>query len=183
MMASQSFATAMIYSGYSLPPKKRELCLVHNTIIIGGSRLDPGVTWVALLGTAVTAIPIKINEQESLKQVSFLAPPWDELLEACASTAAFAALTPSVNNVKVKLRGMVCIPSLLAEAEMNWTPKKPVDQAIAFVTEMSAHDALPSHAPTADKALVHLRYEVQFCWAAQKSCSRRSATQWDPMAK
>jgi hypothetical protein len=33
---------------------------------------------------------------------------------------------------------------------------------------MAAHDALPGQAPTAETVMVHLRYVVQFCWAAHK---------------
>jgi hypothetical protein len=131
--------------GLGCAPNKRELCLVHKTQIIGGRRLDHEVTWVALLGTAVAATPIEIDGQESLKQVSFRALPRDELVEASVSTASFAAIAPSANNVEVKLRGMVCIPPLLAELEMNWAMKKPVDLAIAFVAAIAAHDALGSH--------------------------------------
>jgi hypothetical protein len=141
---------------------------VHKTRIIGGSLLDPEVTWLALVGTAVAATPIKILGHESLTQVLFMAPLWDELVEACASMTVCAALAQSANDVEVKLRGMVCIPLLLAEAEMNSASKKPVDLMIAFLAVMAAHDALPGQAPTSDKALVHLRYVVQFFWAAHK---------------
>jgi hypothetical protein len=86
----------------------------------------------------VTATPIEIDGQESLKQVSFLTLPWDELVEACASTTSFAALAPSANDGEVKVRGMVCTPPLLlAEAEMNSTWMKPVELVIAFMAAIS----------------------------------------------
>jgi hypothetical protein len=47
---------------------------------------------------------------------------------------------------------------------MNSASNKPADMAIAFVAVMAAHNAFPGQAPTADNALVHLRYAVQFCW-------------------
>jgi hypothetical protein len=77
----------------------------HKTI--GVSRLDPEVTWVALLGTDVAVIPIETDGQESLKQISFLEPPWEELVDAYASTAAFEALAPGADDFAVKLRGVV----------------------------------------------------------------------------
>jgi hypothetical protein len=76
----------------------------------GGSRLDPEVTWVALLGTAVAVTPIEIDNQESFKQVSFLAPPLDELVNVCVSTTACAVFAPSANDVEVKVSGMVVSP-------------------------------------------------------------------------
>jgi hypothetical protein len=39
---------------------------------------------------------------------------------------------------------------------------------MTFMTAMTAHDALPGQAPTADKVMAHLQYALQFCWAAHK---------------
>jgi hypothetical protein len=49
-----------------VPRNKREL-LTHQTKILGGSRLDPEVTWVALLSTGDTVVPIEIDSAASLK--------------------------------------------------------------------------------------------------------------------
>jgi hypothetical protein len=86
------------------------MCLVHNTKTIGGSCFDPEVIWVDLMGTAVTATPIEIYGKESLKQVSFLAPPWENPVDACASLSAFEALIPGSEDVEVKLRGWSVYP-------------------------------------------------------------------------
>jgi hypothetical protein len=126
----------------SVAPNKRELCLIHQTNIIGGSRLDPGVTWVALLGTGATAISIEIDSAESLTQVSFIAPPWEALVTACASAASLNTLSTSAADVEVKLRGKIFLPALLADAEMNSTSKKPADLAMAFVAVLTTHDGL-----------------------------------------
>jgi hypothetical protein len=79
--------------------------LVLKAKIKGGSRLDPEVKWVALIGTSKATTPIEIDDQESLKKVIFLAPPWDEFMAACASTMDFEAIAPSANDVEVKVRG------------------------------------------------------------------------------
>jgi hypothetical protein len=52
----------------------------------------------------------------------------------------FEALTPSVNDVEVKLRGVVCIPPLMAEADL----------IIAFMVVTTAHDALHEVAANAE---------------------------------
>jgi hypothetical protein len=51
---------------------------------------------------------------------------------------------------------------------MMFCSKRPTDLAIAFVAAMAAHDTLPGHAHTSEKAMVHIRYAVQFCWTAHK---------------
>jgi hypothetical protein len=45
--------------GLGWVPNKRETCLVHKRNIIGGSRLDPEVNWVAMLGTAEAATQLR----------------------------------------------------------------------------------------------------------------------------
>jgi hypothetical protein len=154
--------------GLGCTPIKREMYLVHKTNILGGSYLNPEVTWVALLGNAKAATPIEFDGKESLKQVSFLVAPWDELMTACASTMDFEALTPSVNDAEVKVGGVVCIPPLMAESEMNSVSKKTTYLVIAFMVAMTASDDLPGQALTADKAMAHIQYAVKFCRAAHK---------------
>jgi hypothetical protein len=102
--------------GLGCAPNKRKMCLVHKSKILGGTSLYPEVTWVALLGTSDAATPIEIDSEVSLKRVSFLASPWDELVTACASLSEFEDPDLSANDVEVNIRGMVCIPPLLAEA-------------------------------------------------------------------
>jgi hypothetical protein len=53
----------------------------------------------------VTATPIEIDGQLSLKQVYFLAHPWENLVDACVSLSAFEALAPGSEDVEVKLKG------------------------------------------------------------------------------
>jgi hypothetical protein len=82
-------------------------------------------------------------------------------MAACASTMDFDALVPGANDVKVKVRGMVCTPPpLLAEEEMNSISKNPVDLAIAFVAAMAARDNLSGQGAAVNKALSHLWYAV-----------------------
>jgi hypothetical protein len=105
----------------------------------------------------------------SLKQeVSFLAPPWEALVMACASTTALNAVAASADDIEVKIHGTICLPPLLAETEMNSASKTPSDLAMAFVTAMVSHDGPMGASDTGDKAMHHLHYAVQFCWAANK---------------
>jgi hypothetical protein len=73
--------------------------LTHQTKILGGSCLDPEITWVTLLGSGDTAIPIEIDSAVSLKQVSFLAPPWEVLVMVCVSLTSLDALVASEEDV------------------------------------------------------------------------------------
>jgi hypothetical protein len=128
--------------GHSVAPNKRELCIIHHTKILGGSRLNLEVTWFNLLGTGDTAIHIGIDSPVSPKQVSFLAPPWESLVTACASVAVLNTLAASAEDVEVKIHGAICLPPLLAEAEMNLASKTLADLAMAFVAAMVSHDGL-----------------------------------------
>jgi hypothetical protein len=116
-----------------------------------------------------TVITIEVNSAASLKKMSFLVPPWEALV-----TAALNALAASAEDVNMNLHGTICIPPLLAEAEMNGASKTPTDLAMAFVTVMATHDGLMGAPETADKAMHHLQYAVQFCWAAPKKWCRSS---------
>jgi hypothetical protein len=107
--------------GLSVAPNKREFCLTHQTKILSRSHLDPEVTWVNLWGMGDMAIPIDIDSAASLKQVSFLAPPWEALVMVCTSMEGLNALAANAEDVEVKIHGTICIEPLLAEAEMNAT--------------------------------------------------------------
>jgi hypothetical protein len=143
--------------GLSVAPNKRELCLIHQTKIIGGSH-----------EAGDTAIPIEIDSTKSLKQVSFLSPPWEALITACASTTSLNALSTSVVDVEVKIRRKICMPPLLAEGEMNSTYKKPVYLVMAFVVAMATCGGLIESSYQGDNAMSHLQYAVHFCWSAHK---------------
>jgi hypothetical protein len=117
-------------------PIKRDLCLIHQTKTLGGSHLNPDITWVAILGMEESAVLIKLNGQESLQHVTFISPPWDTLVTMCVSITTFTSLGPITNDEEDKLRSMICIPPLLAETEMNSDSKKPADLATTFIAEM-----------------------------------------------
>jgi hypothetical protein len=57
-------------------------------------------------------------------------------------------------------------PSTPGRSGDEFRIKNPAVLAIAFVSVMTAHDAVSGQAPTSDKALDHLRCVVQFFWAA-----------------
>jgi hypothetical protein len=137
------------------------MCLVRQTPFPGGSQLDLDVPLVSPLGTE----PVEINAN-SLQQVSFVSPPWDELVTACGNTHDFAALGPSTEDKEATLHTIVSIPLILADAEMNSVSKPPATLSVVFVVMMEDHGGLMEATYPGDKAMAHLKYGVQFRWAA-----------------
>jgi hypothetical protein len=72
----------------------------------------------------------------------------NELLSPC----------PKCQRCRGQSEGVVCIPSLLAETEMNYVSKKTTHLVIAFTVATTA----------SDKAMAHIQYAVEFCRAAHK---------------
>jgi hypothetical protein len=104
------FANSPDLFGLGVSPNKRELCLLHNSSVLGGNWLDPIGSWAALLGITPNATTIEIDQTDSLTPVTFRCPTFNKLFNTCSDAASFSQLTAEDSDDEVSLRSMICLP-------------------------------------------------------------------------
>jgi hypothetical protein len=164
-----TFANSPDLFGLSVSPNRREICLLHNSSVLCGTRIDPIILWAALLGTTANATAIEIDQEDSLAPVVFRCPAFEKLFNACSDAASFSQLELEEADTEVSLRSMICLPPLLTEAEMHSCGKSAADLAVAFAAAMANHDNLMEDDCSDDMALTTLQHALQFCWASAQN--------------
>ena len=142
------------------------VAFLHHLRVVGGTRLRPEVSVLALVGVGPQAYPVKLVPAAAFAAVEVATPTWTNLRDLDTRAAVVGAVLGAALE---RVPALLALPPSVASAFLDEDQLEPWRLIQPLRAAVTAYDAAkPADAAAFDDA-AHVRHIPKWLWAAQKA--------------